>query len=50
MLFTDQLYDQTKEIWEAYFDHFFVKGIEDGSLDKDKFKFYMVQAYDFGAI
>lgn len=45
MLFTDQLYDQTKEIWEAYFDHPFVKGIEDGSLDKDKFKFYMVQDY-----
>lgn len=45
MLFTDELYNYTEDLWEAYFDHPFVKGIEDGSLDKEKFKFYMLQDY-----
>ena len=29
----------------AYHEHPFVKGIADGSLDKEKFKYYMIQDY-----
>lgn len=32
-------------IWQGYHDHPFVRGIADGSLDPEKFKFYMVQDY-----
>jgi len=45
MKFTDVLYDRTKEIWQAYDQHPFIKGIEDGSLAIDKFQFYMIQDY-----
>jgi len=43
--FTDRLYAATKEIWDGYYSHPFVKGLADGTLDKEKFKFYMVQDY-----
>lgn len=45
MKITDRLYEAVKEIWDSYNQHPFVKGIADGSLDIDKFKFYMVQDY-----
>ena len=31
------------EIWEAYFRHPFVRGIQDGTLDKARFRFYLIQ-------
>lgn len=31
------------EIWDAYFRHPFVRGIRDGTLDKARFRFYLMQ-------
>ena len=31
------------EIWDAYFRHPFVRGIQDGTLDKARFRFYLMQ-------
>lgn len=45
MLLTEKLYQSTEEIWKNYLTHPFIKGIEDGSLEKEKFRFYMVQDY-----
>lgn len=42
---TDRLLSVSAEIWEAYHRHPFVRGIADGSLEKDKFQFYMLQDY-----
>ena len=45
MKFTDTLRKQADAIWEANFDHPFVRGIGDGSLGEEKFKFYLAQDY-----
>ncbi|WML37615.1 thiaminase II [Clostridium sp. OS1-26] len=45
MKFSESLYESVKEIWESYYTHPFVKGIGDGTLEVDKFKFYMIQDY-----
>ena len=45
MTTTERLLNVSKEIWEAYHEHPFVKGIADDSLDKEKFKYYMIQDY-----
>ena len=34
-----------EEIWKAYNEHPFVMGIQNGTLDKDKFRYYMIQDY-----
>ena len=45
MTTTERLLNVSREIWEAYHEHPFVQGIADGSLDKEKFKYYMIQDY-----
>lgn len=45
MKFSESLYKSVEEIWKSYCKHPFVKGIGDGTLDIDKFKFYMIQDY-----
>ena len=45
MNFSDTLYESVKEIWNSYYVHPFVRGIGEGTLAKDKFKFYMIQDY-----
>ena len=45
MKFTEKLYENVEDIWTSYYNHPFIKGIGDGSLDMDKFKFYMIQDY-----
>ncbi|MBB6632379.1 thiaminase II [Clostridium algidicarnis] len=45
MKFTEKLYENVEEIWTSYYNHPFIKGIGDGTLDLDKFKFYMIQDY-----
>ena len=45
MKFTDELYEVAIDIWEEYLEHPFVKGIGDGTLDKEKFKTYLIQDY-----
>ena len=45
MSVTEKLLDSVKEIWAGYHEHPFVKGIGDGTLDQEKFKYYMIQDY-----
>ncbi len=45
MTTTEQLLNATKEIWDSYYEHPFVKGIGDGSLDREKFRYYIIQDY-----
>ena len=45
MTMTERLLEATKEIWDGYNETPFVKGIADGSLDHEKFKYYMMQDY-----
>lgn len=42
---TEILLEATSEIWKAYNEHPFVLGIQNGTLKKDKFRYYMIQDY-----
>lgn len=42
---TERLLNATSEIWKAYNEHPFVTGIQNGTLDKEKFRYYIVQDY-----
>ena len=41
----ERLLDATTEIWKAYNEHPFVLGIQNGTLDKEKFRYYIIQDY-----
>lgn len=45
MTMTERLLEATREIWDGYNRAPFVQGIADGSLDHEKFKYYMIQDY-----
>ena len=45
--FTDGLYRLARPVWEAQHAHPFVRGIGDGSLNIEKFKFWVRQDYLF---
>ena len=45
MKVTERLLEATNEIWDAYNEHPFVKGIQEGTLERDKFRFYIIQDY-----
>jgi len=45
--FTERLRTKAAAIWEAQHHHPFVRGIGDGSLDLEKFKFWLRQDYVF---
>ena len=42
---TDRFYEAVKVIWEQYYNHPFIKGMGDGSLDISKFRYFMLQDY-----
>lgn len=42
---TQRLLSATKEIWDAYNEHPFVLGIQDGTLDREKFRYYIIQDF-----
>ncbi len=44
---TDRLHQLARPVWEAQHNHPFVRGIGDGSLDLEKFKFWVRQDYVF---
>lgn len=44
-MFSKELYLSTKEIWDSYYEHPFVKEIGENSLEKERFKFYIIQDY-----
>ena len=41
----ERLLDAAKDIWKAYNEHPFVLGIQNGTLDKAKFRYYIIQDY-----
>ena len=43
--FTDRLYQSAAPIWKKCMEHPFVKGIGDGSLPLEKFRYFMLQDY-----
>jgi thiaminase/transcriptional activator TenA len=45
--FTDRLRQKAADIWEAQHRHPFVRGIGDGKLDLERFKFWLRQDYVF---
>lgn len=45
MSFSASLKDRAKDVWEAGYQHPFVQGIGQGTLDKGAFKFYLLQDY-----
>jgi thiaminase/transcriptional activator TenA len=47
MAFSDELRDAAADIWEANLRHPFVLGIGDGTLDPERFRFYVRQDYLF---
>jgi len=40
-----RLLDATREIWKAYNAHPFVLGIQNGTLDQERFRWYIIQDY-----
>ena len=42
---TKRFLDRTCDLWDSYLEHPFVRGIADGTLDKEKFRYYMIQDY-----
>jgi thiaminase (transcriptional activator TenA) len=45
--FSDELRRAADEVWEAMHEHAFVRGIGDGTLDPERFRFYVRQDYLF---
>ncbi|TES55843.1 thiaminase II [Halalkalibacterium halodurans] len=45
MSFAASLYEKAQPIWKAGYNHPFVQGIGDGTLEKSKFQFFMKQDY-----
>ncbi|GAA0372682.1 thiaminase II [Bacillus horti] len=45
MKFSARLYEKLQPIWRKNHTHPFVTGMGDGTLDREKFRFYMVQDY-----
>lgn len=44
-MLTQKLFSEVSPIWEAYLSHPFITGLSDGTLSKEKFKYYMLQDY-----
>tara|TARA_B100001142_G_scaffold237140_1_gene235645 strand:- start:1379 stop:2032 length:654 start_codon:yes stop_codon:yes gene_type:complete len=47
MLFTDTLYEKTRDIQESILNHPFPRGIGDGTLPMESFKYFIEQDYLF---
>ncbi|WP_423363614.1 thiaminase II [Mycoplasma sp. P36-A1] len=47
MSFSRQLKDKAMEVWEKGYNHPFVQEIGKGTLEKEKFKFYLLQDYQY---
>ncbi len=45
MTFTDRLHKSAQPIWAGYHAHPFVRGLGDGSLDVERFRYFMIQDY-----
>jgi thiaminase/transcriptional activator TenA len=47
MTFSDELRQAAAAVWQAQHEHPFVRGIGDGTLDPERFRFYVRQDYLF---
>jgi thiaminase/transcriptional activator TenA len=47
MTFCEELFKKVQPIWEKSHNHPFVTGIGDGTLEIDKFQFYIIQDYSY---
>ena len=45
MRFSERLHQKLQPIWRKNHAHPFVKEMGDGTLDQEKFRFYMIQDY-----
>ena len=45
MKFSEVLFKEVEELWNKYLEHPFLKGIGEGTLEREKFKNYLVQDY-----
>lgn len=45
MTTTERLLSAAHDIWSAYHKHPFIQGIADGTLDRARFQYYMIQDY-----
>ncbi len=45
MSFSRSLKEKAQEVWEAGYQHPFVQGLGEGTLEKSKFQFYLLQDY-----
>jgi thiaminase (transcriptional activator TenA) len=43
--FTDELRQAAADLWQAQFEHPFIRGIADGTIDPDRFRFFIRQDY-----
>ena len=42
---TERILTAAKDIWASYNEHPFLRGIQDGTLDREKFRYYLIQDY-----
>lgn len=42
---SERLLNASKMIWDAYNEHPFVLGIQNGTLERDKFRYYIMQDF-----
>lgn len=42
---SERIYERAKALWPRYLTHPFVTEMADGTLPKEKFRYYMVQDY-----
>ena len=47
MKLTERLYKSVEDIWMGYLEQPFVKELAEGTLDVEKFRFYMIQDYRY---
>ncbi len=45
MLLSDYLFNESKDIWEAYLKHPFLLEMGEGTLEKEKFRRYLIQDF-----
>lgn len=46
-MFTNVLYENVKEYWDSFIEHPFVDGIGRGTLEQEKFRFYLIQDHHY---
>lgn len=44
---SDRFYQLAMPVWETYFSHPFVAGIGDGTLERERFRYYMIQDHKY---